>query len=334
MTNALLNIDHLPLVRGRYTANAQLGEVGWFRCGGRAEVMFKPADRKDLCDFLAACPEDIPVTSIGVMSNMIVRDGGLKGVVIRLGRNFAEADTGEEENTIIAGSACLDINVAKTAAASGVGGLEFLSGIPGTIGGALRMNAGAYGTEMKDVLIEAEAIDRNGMIVKMTPEQMSMSYRHTDVPSDYIFTSCVLKGEAERVETVEARMAEIKSRRSASQPIKARTGGSTFANPTPEEMEALGLDPETRSWQLIDQAGCRGFMIGGAQMSEKHCNFMINTGEATATDLELLGEEVRRRVFEMSGYMLRWEIRRIGEPTDELKEVLSRTSNIMPLHKA
>lgn len=332
MTKLGLKVEQLPPVRGRYTENAPLGEVGWFRAGGRAEVMFKPADREDLASFLAGCPEDVPITVIGVMSNMIVRDGGIPGVVIRMGRSFAEVELGEEENTLVAGGACLDINVAQYAARQGLGGMEFLSGVPGTIGGALRMNAGAYGAEMKDVLVEAEAIDRDGMIHRLPLSHMGMSYRHSDAADDLIFTSCVLRGQPCAVETVQANMAEIKSRRAASQPIKARTGGSTFANPLPEEMQLLGLDPETRSWQLVDGAGCRGLVVGGAQMSEKHCNFMINTGNACSTDLEKLGEEVRRRVFEKYGYKLRWEIRRIGEVQDqELKEVLAASSHIMPI---
>lgn len=316
----VLKIDELPPVRGRYTENAPLGQYSWFRTGGAADVLFKPADQDDLVEFLRGCPAHIPVSVTGVLSNTIIRDGGVPGVVIRLGRDFAEIEQ-DGDTGVMAGAASLDINVAINAARFGIAGLEFFSGIPGSIGGALRMNAGAYGTETKDVLIEACYVDRAGQIVHATPEEMNMSYRHSDAPSDAIFLYGRFKGEKGRQEEIEARMAEIKSKREESQPIKSKTGGSTFANPTAEELTEAGLSTDLKVWQLIDKAGGRGLTIGGAQMSEKHCNFMINTGGATSQDLEDLGEEIRRRVLEDSGIKLRWEIKRIGRP-DNNRNVL------------
>lgn len=313
-----LKSESLPAVRGRYTENAPLGAGGWFRTGGAAEILFKPADREDLAEFLAACPDDIEVRAFGVLSNTIIRDGGLPGVTIRLGRDFAAIEP-RDNHQIYAGSLALDANVANNSAKAGIAGLEFYSGIPGTIGGALRMNAGAYGTETKDVLIHAEAIDRRGKFHQLTPSDMGMRYRHSDAPPDMIFLGGLFQGHADDPAAIEARIADIKTRRADTQPIKEKTGGSTFANPDPADLEKAGLPLDTKCWQLIDKAGCRGLSIGGAMMSEKHCNFMINTGGASATDLEALGEEVRRRVYETSGIMLRWEIRRIGEPLGEHK---------------
>ena len=303
----------LPPIRGRYTENAPLGEVGWFRCGGAAEVLFKPADQQDLSDFLTQCPRHIPVTTLGVLSNTIVRDGGVRGVVIRLGKEFANIET-LPDGYVRAGAVALDGNVAQAAARASIAGLEFFSGIPGTIGGALRMNAGCYGTETKDVLVEATAIDREGIIHKLTPQQMGMRYRHTDTPEDYVFTEALFKGKPGDEETIKAFMLSIKEKRGASQPIREKTGGSTFANPSAEDIARAGLPEGTKVWQLIDRAGCRGLAIGGAMMSELHANFMINTGTATSTELEALGEEVRARVLADSGITLRWEIKRIGEP--------------------
>ncbi len=316
MSNLAKKMSHLPSVRGRYTADAPLGEVGWFRCGGRAEVLFKPADKRDLADFLAHCPADMPVTSFGVLSNTIVRDGGVPGVVIRLGKEFVGVEV-REDSRVAAYSMTPDAHVATTAASAGIAGLEFFSGIPGTIGGALRMNAGCYGTETKDVLVVAEAVDRKGRFHELTPAQMGMSYRHTDTPEDYIFLGAVFQGRPGESEKIVAHMAEIKAKREASQPIREKTGGSTFANPSIEEIAKAGLPEGTKVWQVIDKAGCRGLKVGGAIMSEMHCNFMINTGTATATDLENLGKEVRRRVYEDCGIQLRWEIRRIGAPAPE-----------------
>ena len=293
-------IDRLPKVRGKLREGAQLAKVTWFQVGGPADVMFRPADEADLADFLKGKPDDMPVTVIGVGSNLLVRDGGIRGVVIRLGRPFTDAVV--KDGDLHVGAGALDLNVAQVAQQAGIAGLEFLSGIPGTIGGALRMNAGAYGSEIKDVLISATAIDSKGIKHTVTPDEMGMSYRHCDLSEDWIFTSAILRGTAGDPDEIAKRMDEIQQARAGSQPIKSRTGGSTFANPVPE-----------RAWEVIDAAGCRGLTIGGAQMSEQHCNFMINTGNATALDLEQLGDEVRKRVKEHSGVELRWEIRRIGE---------------------
>ena len=268
--------------------------------GARRVAKRLPADEADLADFLRGKPDDMPVTVIGVGSNLLVRDGGIRGVVIRLGRPFTDAVI--KDGDLHVGAGALDLNVAQVAQQAGIAGLEFLSGIPGTIGGALRMNAGAYGSEIKDVLISATAIDSKGIKHTVTPDEMGMSYRHCDLPEDWIFTSAILHGTAGDPDEIAKRMDEIQQARAGSQPIKSRTGGSTFANPVPD-----------RAWEVIDAAGCRGLTIGGAQMSEQHCNFMINTGNATALDLEQLGDEVRKRVKEHSGVELRWEIRRIGE---------------------
>lgn len=313
MGKTALKSQNLPVVRGRYTEDAPLGPVSWFRTGGTAEVLFKPADRQDLMDFLAACPLSIPITTLGVMSNTIVRDGGIPGVVIRLGRDFAEIEA-EGEYIIRAGAAALDVNVATYAAQHGIAGLEFLCGVPGTIGGALRMNAGAYGGETKDILLQADLVDRAGALHRLDAKQLGMTYRHTSIAPDSIFLGAMFEGKIGQTEPIEARMAEIRDRRSASQPIKSQTGGSTFANPTFEELARAGMPQETRAWQLIDQVGGRGLKVGGAMMSELHANFMINTGTATAQDLEDLGEEIRRRVMDATGLDLRWEIKRLGVP--------------------
>lgn len=304
-------LEELPNVRGRYTSNAPLGAKGWFRCGGAADILFKPADQQDLQDFLEKCPSKIPIHIFGVLSNSIIRDGGLRGVTIRLGREFANIEVKGE--SLIAGALALDANVARVAAENGIGGLEFFSGIPGSVGGALRMNAGCYGSETKDVLVECEAVDRSGQIHVLTPDQMGMTYRHVNVPHDYIFLNASLKGNKEAPEEVLARMDEIKKKREQAQPIREQTGGSTFANPSVIELSQAGLSDDVKVWKLIEGVGGRGLMVGGAQMSDKHCNFMINTGDATSSDLEALGEEVRRRVAEKYGITLRWEIRRIGE---------------------
>jgi len=293
----------VPGLRGRLTANAPLAQLTWFRVGGPAEVMVRPADDADLAGFLAGCPADVPVTVMGVASNLLVRDGGIPGVVIRLGRGFA--DITADGDRVVAGGAALDANVARVAAEAGLGGLEFLVGIPGTIGGALRMNAGAYGSEIKDVLARATAVDRAGRVHDLAPEDMGLGYRHCGCPADWIFTRAVFRARPADRGAVLARMTEIAETRAATQPIRTRTGGSTFANPDGH-----------KAWQLIDAAGCRGLRRGGAQVSGQHTNFLINTGNATAADLEGLGEEVRRRVFETSGIELRWEIRRIGVPAD------------------
>lgn len=292
-------IKSLPKTRGRLTVDAPLGGLTWFRVGGNAEVLFRPADVDDLAEFLAELPAEVAVTVIGVGSNLLVRDGGVEGVVIRLGGAFAQIDV--MDDIITAGAGALDLNVALTAQEHGLTGLEFLSGVPGTIGGALRMNAGAFGGEMKDVTLSATAIDRDGTTQLLTLCDLDMSYRHCGSPEEYIFLSATLQGKHGPAAAISQKMADIKQAREDSQPTRVRTGGSTFANPD-----------GTKAWELIDKAGCRGLVIGGAQVSEKHCNFLLNLGDATAADIENLGEEVRRRVKETSGIELEWEIRRIG----------------------
>lgn len=290
-----------PETRGRLTPDAPLGPSTWFRVGGKAEALFRPADEDDLSYFLAHCPADVPVTVIGVASNLLVRDGGVPGVVIRLGGPFAEVRV--EADRIIAGAGALDLNVALTAQGAGLAGLEFLSGIPGTIGGAVRMNGGAYGAETVDVILSADGIDRQGVKRSYDRHALHLTYRHCGVPDDVIFTSATFQGRPDDPAAIQARIDAIQQARADSQPVRARTGGSTFANPDGH-----------KAWQLIDAAGCRGLTIGGAQISEKHCNFLLNLGEATAHDIESLGEEVRARVKASSGVDLRWEIRRIGLP--------------------
>lgn len=293
----------LPEVKGRYSENADLSKTNWFRVGGPAKVLFKPADLDDLVFFLRNKSKDIPVTILGVGSNIIIRDGGIDGVVIKLGRDFAQIKV-ENETDIHVGAAALDVNVATFAAENNIAGLEFLVGIPGGIGGAVAMNAGAYGKEIKDVLVEAEFLDRKGNIHKFRNDQLNFTYRKCGKMSEeqFIVTKAILKGERGNSAEIYARMTEIKNQREESQPIRSRTGGSTFKNPEGH-----------KAWQLIDQAGCRGLMIGGAQVSEKHTNFFINTGNATAKDLEELIKEVQRRVKENSGIDLESEIRIIGQ---------------------
>jgi UDP-N-acetylmuramate dehydrogenase len=292
-------IDRLPPVRGRLTADAPLGPQTWFKTGGPAEVLFRPADVADLSSFLAALPAEVPVTVLGVGSNVIVRDGGIKGVVIRLLRGFTAIAV--EDHEVVAGAGAPDLNVALTARDHALTGLEFLSGIPGTVGGAFPTNAGAYGGELKDILVSAEVVDRRGKVRMVTAADLGLGYRHSSAPADWIFTSARLRATPGDQLAIARRIAEIDAARIVSQP-RSRTGGSTFANP-----------PGHSAWELVDRAGCRGLRIGGAQVSEKHTNFLINTGDATAADIEALGEEVRRRVFEQSSVRLEWEIRRIGE---------------------
>lgn len=289
----------LPKVRGQYRFNAPLGTTNWFGVGGPAEILFKPADVADLADFLKAKPKELPVTVIGVGSNIIVRDGGVDGVVIKLGRGFTEARV--EGNTVIAGAALLDVHLARFAADEGRAGLEFFSGIPGTVGGALVMNAGAYGSETKDVLVKAEAVTPQGEIVMLGVKDMNYSYRHYGGQEGLIFTKGWFESAAGTQEKIHARIAEIQAQREATQPIREKTGGSTFKNPDGH-----------KAWQLIDEAGGRGLTVGGARMSLLHCNFMINTDTATAADLEALGEQVRQLVKQKSGIALEWEIKRIG----------------------
>ncbi len=309
-----ISIDILPQVRGRYTENAPLGLKSWFACGGNAEILFKPKDQQDLQNFLQNCPADIPISIFGAMSNVIIRDSGINGVVIRLGREFSSIEI--KNNIITAGALALDANVAIKSAEAGIGGLEFFSGIPGSIGGALKMNAGCYGVETKDVLISCDAIDRAGNIHTLKPEDMNMTYRHTDIPNDYIFLSAKFKGTIETSEIVQDRIAKIKQKREEAQPIREKTGGSTFANPFVDDLKKANLSTETKVWQLIDKVGGRGLTIGGAQMSDKHCNFLLNTGDACAQDLENLGDEIKSRVLKEFGITLRWEIKRVGENAD------------------
>ena len=293
--------DMLPPVRGSVVRDAALKDMVWFRAGGAADVLFRPADAEDLGMFLAARPSDMPIQVIGVGSNLLVRDGGIPGTVIRLPASFGRIEA--EGTRIRAGAAALDAHVARVAADAGIAGLEFLRGVPGTVGGALRMNAGCYGREIADIFVEATALDNQGNMVRLTAADMGFSYRHSEAREDLIFVEAIFEGVPDKPEAIKARMEELAANREASQPIRAKTGGSTFKNP-----------PGRKAWELIDQAGCRGLRIGEAQVSEKHCNFLINLGAATAADIEVLGEEVRRRVLDKSGVRLDWEIRRIGVP--------------------
>ena len=291
----------LPRLRGRLQEHAVLAPTTWFRVGGPAEMLVRPADVADLCSFLAELPHEVPVSVIGAASNLIVRDGGVHGVVLRLARGFN--DVAIEADGIVAGAAALDLTVAEHAAAAGLGGLEFLSGIPGTIGGAVAMNAGAYGGEVAHVLDWAEIVTRSGELVKLAAAPLSFAYRHATLPPGGIVVRARFRANPMIPSTIAARMAEIRVNRDATQPVRARTGGSTFRNP-----------PQMKAWELIDGAGCRGLVRGGAMVSDKHCNFLLNTGDAKAADIEGLGEEVRARVRNASGIDLHWEIRRIGFP--------------------
>jgi UDP-N-acetylmuramate dehydrogenase len=289
-----------PNVRGWLIANQPLAELTWFRVGGPAQVLFMPEDESDLAYFLEQLPEEIPVTVIGLGSNLIVRDGGVPGVVIRLGRGFSDV-TVEAGNRVRAGAGVPDVKVARAAQEASLDGLVFYRGIPGGIGGALRMNGGAYGRETKDALIEARGVDRKGNVRVYTNADMHYTYRHCGLSDDIIFTQALYQGTPGDPKEIAAAMDKVTQSREATQPIKSRTGGSTFKNP-----------PGNKAWQLIDAAGCRGMKVGGAQVSELHCNFLINLGGATAADIEGLGETVRRKVKESSGIELEWEIKRIG----------------------
>lgn len=295
-------LDQLPKVRGTYREHVDLSNITWFRVGGPAEVVFRPADTEDLIHFLKEKPEGIPVTVIGVCSNLLIRDGGIDGVVIRLGRSFASIQSSDHH--VIAGAVAMSFNVSLAAQQAGISGLEFLSGIPGTIGGALAMNAGCYGSDISSHLVTAKAVDDHGDIHELQHSDFGFIYRGNTLPDNWIFTEATLKGEREHPDIIAQRIADITAQREASQPIKTATGGSTFRNPEGH-----------KAWKLIDEAGCRGLQIGGAIMSEKHCNFLVNQGDATASDLENLGEEVRERVYKHSGVTLEWEIHRIGKKT-------------------
>jgi UDP-N-acetylmuramate dehydrogenase len=293
--------EKLPKLRGRLLPNEPLAPLTWFRVGGPAQVLFMPEDEADLAYVLSELPSDVPVTVVGLGSNLIVRDGGVPGVVIRLGRGFSDIKV--EGERIRAGTAVPDVRVARAAQEAGLAGLAFLRGIPGAIGGALRMNGGAYGRETKDALIEARGVDRSGKVRVFANGDMHYTYRHCGAPDDVIFTEALFQGTAGDPVAIAAEMDKITESREATQPIKSRTGGSTFKNP-----------PGHKAWQLVDAAGCRGLVVGDAQVSELHCNFLINRGNATAVDIETLGETVRTRVEETSGVELEWEIKRIGLP--------------------
>ena len=299
-------LERLPPVKGRLKANAMMSDLTWFRVGGPAEVLFTPENENDLVQFLQNLDEDIPVYTVGVGSNLLVRDGGVAGVIIRLGRGFGElAVVGDYK--ISCGAAVPDIRLARFALDNLIDGLTFFRGIPGTIGGALVMNAGAHGGETKDVLIEARAVDRKGNVCVLSNAEMKYSYRHSGAPQGLIYTQALFQGRAGEHDDIKAQMEKITELRENAQPIKSRTGGSTFKNPE-----------GGKSWELIDAAGMRGARVGGAQVSEMHCNFLINEGDASAGDIETLGETVRARVKETSGVELDWEIRRIGVNNDGL----------------
>jgi len=294
----------MPDLRGRVLANQSLAELTWFRVGGPAQLLFMPEDESDLSYFLAHLPGDLPVTVIGLGSNLIVRDGGVPGSAVRLGRGFNEITI--EGARVRAGAAVPDVKVARAAQEAGIAGLSFMRGIPGAVGGALRMNGGAYGRETKDALIEARAVDRSGRVHVLGNADLRYSYRHCGAPDGFIFTEATFAGEPGDPSVIAAEMEKITASREQTQPVKSRTGGSTFKNP-----------PGGKAWQLIDAAGCRGLKRGDAQVSEMHCNFLINLGNATAADIETLGETVRRKVEEQSGVSLEWEIKRIGLPNEQ-----------------
>jgi UDP-N-acetylmuramate dehydrogenase len=290
----------MPALRGRLLSNQSLAEFTWFRVGGPAQALFVPEDEGDLAFFLGALPSEIPVTVVGLGSNLIVRDGGVPGVVIRLGRGFGEVKI-ESGSRVRAGAAVPDVKVSRIAQEAAIAGLAFFRGIPGAVGGALRMNGGAYGRETKDAVIDVRGVDRHGRVGVFANTDMHYSYRHCGLSEDIIFIEALFQGTPGNAETIAAEMEKITEARETTQPIKSRTGGSTFKNP-----------PGHKAWQLIDAAGCRGLRVGNAQVSEMHCNFLINLGGATAADIEDLGETVRKRVKENSGVELEWEIKRIG----------------------
>ncbi len=294
----------MPGLKGRLLANQRLADITWFRVGGPAQVLFTPADEADLAYFLSRAPADLPVTVIGLGSNLLVRDGGMPGVVIRLARGFADVKA-EPGHRLRAGTAVPDVKLSRAAADAGISGLAFYRGIPGSVGGALRMNGGAHGTETKDTVVEARAVDRQGKIHVLDLAGLGFTYRHCAVPNDWIFTEALFQGTPGDNAEILKQMEEVAAYREANQPIKERTGGSTFKNPLPHS-----------AWKLIDAAGCRGFRVGGAMVSELHCNFLINDREATAEDIERLGETVRARVKATSGIQLEWEIIRLGIPRE------------------
>ena len=295
-----MTVVELPRVRGRLTEQAPLAPLVWFKAGGNAQWLFEPKDVEDLSDFLSGLEPDVPVMGLGLGSNLIVRDGGVPGVVVRLGKAFAKVER-LDETTLRCGGGASGILVSSTARDSGIAGLEFLRSIPGTVGGFVRMNGGAYGREVKDVLVEAELVLRSGERRTLPLDALGYTYRHSELPEGAIVVGAVFRGEPGEPAAIQAEMDRIASEREASQPLRSKTGGSTFKNP-----------PGTKAWKEVDAAGCRGLTIGDAQVSEKHCNFLLNLGSATAADIEALGEEVRRRVKANSGVELEWEIQRVG----------------------
>ncbi|MEP2737072.1 MAG: UDP-N-acetylmuramate dehydrogenase [Erythrobacter sp.] len=297
-----MTLETLPKVRGKLTENAPLAKLVWFKSGGPADLLFEPADLDDLRECLAQLPADMPAISLGLGSNMIIRDGGVPGLVIRLGKPFAKVtDLGEQR--LQCGGGASGILVSSTARDAGVAGLEFLRSIPGTVGGFVRMNGGAYGSEVKDVLIKCDVLLRSGELKTFSVDELGYTYRHSNLADGAVVVSATFQGKAGKPEDIQAEMDRIAEARENSQPLRSKTGGSTFKNPDGH-----------KAWQLVDEAGCRGLTIGGAQVSEKHTNFMINTGNATSADIEALGEEVRKRVHANSGVQLEWEIQRVGRP--------------------
>ena len=290
----------LPAVRGKVTQGAQLAPLVWFKSGGPAEWLFEPADVKDLADFLSELDPSVPVMALGLGSNLIVRDGGVAGVVVRLGKAFAKVSD-VDDVTLDCGAGASGILVSSTARDNGIAGMEFLRSIPGTVGGFVRMNGGAYGGEVKDILVDCDVVLRDGKIAKLSVDDLHYSYRHSELPAGAIVVAARFRGRAGDADAIQAEMNRISASREASQPLRSKTGGSTFKNPDGQ-----------KAWQLVDEAGCRGLQIGGAQVSEKHTNFLINIGDASSADIEELGEEVRRRVKAKSGVDLHWEIQRVG----------------------
>lgn len=312
MTHSIIPLcNFMESYRGTITHNVPLGARSWFACGGNADMVFAPADIDDLAIFLKEYPKGEKLMILGGLANTIIRDGGIRGCVVMLGKPFAEIEV--QGNKIMAGAGALNGSVAAAAAKAGIGGLEFLSGIPGTVGGAMRMNAGAYGAEVKDVLLGGMALDSHGGFVPLVSEDMKFSYRHCGAASDLVFVGAVFEGVAEDKDIVKSRLKDIKTRRQTTQPISEKTGGSTFANPSASELAKAGLPEGMKAWQLVECVGGRELQIGGARMSDKHLNFMINTGNAIASDLESLGDELIRRVQEKCGLTLHWEIKRVGE---------------------
>ncbi len=298
----MIDATSLPQVRGKLTAQAPLAPLVWFKSGGNAQWLFEPADRDDLCAFLAGLDPQVPVMALGLGSNLIVRDGGVPGVVVRLGKAFATV-TARDDLTLDCGAGASGILVSSTARDKGIAGLEFLRSIPGTVGGFVRMNGGAYGGEVKDILVDCDVVLRDGRLVTLPVAELGYTYRHSELPDGAIVVGARFRGRPGKSDDIQAEMDRISAAREASQPLRSKTGGSTFKNPDGH-----------KAWQLVDEAGCRGLVRGGAQVSEKHTNFLLNLGDASSADIEALGEEVRRRVKEKSGVTLEWEIQRVGKP--------------------